>query len=92
MAQTAFQPSVHAQLLQRVFDFSNYGISKTLAESILLLDFTEADAARAQELNCKANEGALTEQEAAELDAYVNISGLLAYWQAKARQALWQLA
>ena len=57
-----------------------------LAESILRLDFPEADAERAEELNAKANEGGLTEDERAELDAYANIGDLLAYWQSKARQ------
>jgi len=61
-------------------------MTKPLAESILALDFPEADAARIDELNCKANEGTLTAEEEAELEIYVNISDLLAYWQSKARQ------
>ena len=59
-----------------------------LAQSILNLDFPDADAARTVELNAKANEGLLTEEETAELEAYVNIGDLLAYWQSKARQVL----
>ena len=57
-----------------------------LAESILALDFPEDAAARIDELNGKANNGALTDAEEAELEAYVNIGDLLAYWQSKARQ------
>lgn len=49
-----------------------------------------ADAARADELNAKSNEGLLTEDERAELEAYVNVGDLLAYWQSKARQLLQQ--
>jgi hypothetical protein len=45
-------------------------------------------------VNCneKANEGLLTPAEAAELEAYVNVGDLLAYWQSKARQAFPQAA
>jgi hypothetical protein len=63
-------------------------MTPALAESILALDFPEEDAARIEELNVRANEGQLTEEEETELEAYVNIGDLLAYWQSKARQAL----
>ena len=88
MAQSAFQPRPHAEVLQRVFDLSGRGMTRPLAERILELDFPDGDAARIEELNVKANEGTLTEEEAAALEAYVNIGDLLAYWQSKARQAL----
>jgi hypothetical protein len=39
------------------------------------------------ELGQRANDGRLTQEEAIELETYVNISDLLAFWQAKARQA-----
>jgi hypothetical protein len=61
---------------------------RPLAESILKLDLPEDAAARMDELSLKANEGVLTDSEEAELDAYVNVNDLLAYWQSKARQAL----
>ena len=67
-------------------------MTKPLAESILALDFPEGDAARIEELNVRANEGTLTDDEQAELEAYVNIGDLLAYWQSKARQTLHQPA
>jgi len=54
-----------------------------LAEGILALDFPEGDAARIEELNVRANEGELTDEEEAELEAYANINDLLAYWQSK---------
>jgi hypothetical protein len=67
-------------------------MTQALAESILALDFPEGDAARIEELNIRANEGDLTDEEEAELEAYTNINDLLAYWQSKARQALRQPA
>lgn len=39
-------------------------------------------------MNEKANEGTLAEDERTELDAYVNVADLLAYWQSEARQHL----
>ena len=67
-------------------------MTPALAESILALAFPDADAARIEELNVRANEGELTDEEEAELEAYTNINDLLAYWQSKARQALHQPA
>jgi hypothetical protein len=61
-----------------------------LAESILALDFPDDAAARIDALNERANEGTLTDAEQVELEAYVNIGDLLAYWQSKARQTLQQ--
>jgi hypothetical protein len=58
----------------------------------LALDFPEEDATRIEELNVRANEGELTDEEEAELEAYANINDLLAYWQSKARQKLQQPA
>ena len=71
---------------------SGHGMTRPLAESILALDFPEGDAARIDELNARANEGTLTSEEEAELEAYINIGDLLAYWQSKARQTLQQPA
>ncbi len=88
MAQISISPAPYAELLRKVFDLPGRGLSRPLAESILLLDFPESEAARAAELNEKANEGLLTEAERDELQAYANIADLLAYWQLKAKQAL----
>jgi hypothetical protein len=62
-------------------------MTPALAEGILALDFPRDDAIRIEELNVRANEGQLTDDEQAELEAYINIGELLAYWQSKARQA-----
>ena len=88
MAGSTFHPKPHIDVLRRVFDLSGHGMTRPLAESILALDFPEGDAARIEELNARANEGTLTDDEQAELEAYVNIGDLLAYWQSKARQTL----
>jgi hypothetical protein len=85
-------PTPNADVFLRVFDLSRGGMTQALAESILALDFPEGDAARIEELNVRANEGDLTDEEEAELEAYTNINDLLAYWQSKARQALHQPA
>ena len=45
---------------------------------------------RIEDLNVKANDGELTDEEETDLEAYANISELLAYWQSKARQKLQQ--
>jgi hypothetical protein len=92
MDRFVYRPKPHADLLLKVFDLSRDGMTRVLAESILSLDFLEGDAARVEELNVKANEGMLTEDESAELEAYINISDLLAYWQSKARQTLQRTA
>ena len=63
-------------------------MTRPLAESIVALDFPAADAARIEYLNARANEGVLSPEDEAELETYVNISDLLAFWQSKARQVL----
>ena len=67
-------------------------MTQALAERIIELDFPESDAHRIEELNGRANEGRLTEDETAELEAYANIADLLAYWHSKARQVLHKTA
>ncbi len=74
--------------LRKGFDLGGHGLSRSLAEDILSLDFPQRDADRLAELSAKANEGALTEAEEVELEAYINVGDLLAFWQWKARQVL----
>ena len=92
MAKVKFSPKPYADVLLRVFDLPGRGMTRALAESLLALDFPEGDAARIEELNVRANEGELTDEEEAEMEAYTNINDLLAYWQSKARRALQQPA
>jgi hypothetical protein len=90
MARLNFSPKPHVQLLLRVFDLPRRGMSTALAEGILALDFPDQDVVRIEELNAKANDGELNDEEETELEAYANISELFAYWQSKARQTLQQ--
>lgn len=90
MSQPTFQVKPYAQVLRSVFDIPGRGMPVALADSLLTLDFTEDDFARIEVLNRKANDGTLTDDESAELEAYVNIGDLLAYWQSKARQIIHQ--
>ncbi len=80
--------AAHADFLQRVFDIAGKGMQPPLAESILGLDFSDSDSRRIAELNEKANEGTLNEDEQAELEAFISIGDLLALWQLKARRVL----
>ncbi len=82
------EPSRYTQLLQRVFDLTGCGLNSDRARWLLDLDFPEADYDRIQFLNEKANEGTLSDEERAELDAYVNVGDLLACWQSQAREFL----
>jgi hypothetical protein len=88
MTEARFHVKPYAEVLRRVFDLPGTGMTRPLAESILALDFPDEEAARIEELSCKANEGLLTVEEEVELEAYVDIENLLAYWQSKARQSL----
>lgn len=90
MSQSTFQAKPYAQVLRSVFDIPGRGMSVALADSLLTLDFTDEDFARIEVLNGKANDGSLTDEESAELEAFVNIGDLLADWQSKARQAIHQ--
>jgi hypothetical protein len=88
MAQRSNSSAPYADHLGKVFDLTGRGLSRPIAESILSLAFPESDAARAAELNEKANDGTLTDAEREELQVYANVADLLAYWQLKAQQAL----
>ena len=68
----------------RLFDLPGRGMTRSLADRFLALGFPQEDAARIQQLAGKANEALLTEEEEAELDAYVIVNHLLSYWQSKA--------
>jgi hypothetical protein len=90
MVQPDLRAAVHAEVLRKVFDPSGRGLTRPLAESILALDFEDRDAERIEELNSKANEGTLCDEDLAELEAYIGVSDLLALWQSRARRALEQ--
>ena len=88
MSSTAFHPKPVAEVLRSVFDLTGHGMTQPLAETILSIDFPKDIAARMDDLGVKANEGTLTSQETEELEAYLHVEDLLAYWHAGARQFL----
>ena len=57
-------------------------------DSILALDFTQADHDRMNALAAKAQSGALSKAEDEELDNYLRVGDLLAIMQSKARRTL----
>jgi hypothetical protein len=77
--------AAHSDVGPGVFDLSRHGTNWSLADRILSLGFPEEDATRIKQLNGKANQAILTEEEEAELEAYIIVNDLLAYWQSKAQ-------
>ena len=63
-------------------------MSPELARFVLDLDFPPGDHARFEELSAKAQAGALTPDEAAELDNYLHVDNLLAILRLKAERSL----
>ena len=78
----------HADILPGVSDLSGGTMARSLADMILALGFPEEEAARVEQLNGKATEDRLTEEEEAELEAYIITNKLLTYWQSRAHQTL----
>jgi hypothetical protein len=79
-----FEPVIWARLIQAPKE----PISPEAAHYLLSIDFSEVDDARMQELMDKSNDGALTSNEKAELDGYVNIANVLSVMHSQARVAL----
>lgn len=63
-------------------------LSKDAAREFLRLHLAGDDRARVRELSAKANEGALTPEEARELDHYLSVGRALEFIKAKARLSL----
>jgi hypothetical protein len=83
-ASVDFEPVIWARLILA----PRAPISAEAAQYLLSIDFSEADDARMQELMDKSNEGALTSDEKAELEGYVNIANVLSVMHSQARVAL----
>ena len=58
------------------------------ARYLLALDFDQADRERMNALAAKAREGALSPDEASEIDSYRHVGHLVALLQSKARRSL----
>jgi hypothetical protein len=78
--------------LERIFegliDPKQGGFSAALAQHVLALKFNEEQVARYEALAYKNQDGTLTPDELAELDAYVTANTFLMVLQSKARRSL----
>jgi hypothetical protein len=77
-------------IFEAVIQPQNGDFSRQLAQHIIGLKFTEAQAARYEDLASRHQEGALNEDEIAELDAFVTANTFLMIIQSKARRSLMQ--
>ena len=62
--------------------------SEEMARQILGIHFSPADHARYEELSAKAQEGALSPDERAELEDFLNLNDLLIVLKTKAESSL----
>ena len=72
----------------RLIGTPQVAIAPDVARYFLSMKFSEADHARMQELVDKSSEGTLTDDEAAELNGYVNVANVLAVMHSRSRVAL----
>ena len=63
-------------------------MTSAAARELLRLHLAEGDTTRVRELSAKANHGTLADEEAEELDHYLNVGRALEYLKAKARLSL----
>ena len=75
-------------ILERVINPERGDFSAELARHVLALDFPPRDHERYQALSAKVSEGALDEQERAELEEYLDVNDFLTLMKAKARISL----
>jgi len=76
------------EIFRRVIEPEQGTFSKELARYVINLDFHDADHARYEALSAKAQEGALSQPEADELDGYLQVDSLLAILRLKAERSL----
>jgi hypothetical protein len=79
-----------ADILKRVIAPERGGFLPEHAQYVLSLGFSAEEQSRYLELSAKAQEGALTEDEQAELDEFLSVNALLMILQSKARVSLKQ--
>jgi hypothetical protein len=77
-----------ATIFRRVIDPERGTMSPELARFVLDLDFPAEDHARFEELSDKAQTGALSAEEARELDNYLHVDNLLTILRLKAERSL----
>ena len=78
----------HSTILDHVIAPNHGDLAEEVARYLLTLDFPASDQARYALLSEKAQAGALTESERAELDDYLHVNDFLTIVQAKARASL----
>jgi len=76
------------QIFRRVIEPETGSFSPELAQIVLDLDFRGEDHTRYEALSAKAQEGALSAEEADELDGYLHVDSLLAILRLKAERSL----
>jgi hypothetical protein len=79
---------IRASILERVIEPARGGFSAEFAREVLKFGFPPADHARYTQLSAKAQNSSLTEEEAAELDDYLNVNDFLTILKAKAEASL----
>jgi hypothetical protein len=75
-------------ILDRLIFPAHSDLPADAARYLLALDFDEADRERMNALAAKAQEGALSPDEAIEIDSYRHVGHLVALLQSKARRSL----
>ena len=77
-----------ASALERIFRSAHGDFPADLAAYLLKLDFPPEDHARYQQLSERAQQGALSKEDAEELDALLIANDVLSILQSKARASL----
>jgi hypothetical protein len=75
-------------ILDRLIAAGRQELPADAARYLLAIDFAPADRERMNELAGKAQDGTLSQEDAAELENYRHVSHLLALLQSKARKSL----
>ena len=77
-----------AAILKRLIEPEKDDFATETAHDILRLNFRQDDLNRMDELAAKAREGAIGDEERAEIENYEHVGHLLALLQSKARNSL----
>jgi hypothetical protein len=84
MSSHVANANTEAAILSRLIE-AGQDLSQSAAEYLLSIRFNDRDIERMNELSQKARDGALSEDEEAELDSYIHVGNLISIMQAKAR-------
>jgi hypothetical protein len=80
--------SKRTSILESLIEPEEGSFSPELARYVLSLGFSEKQQARCQTLSRKARSGKLSEEEAGELDEFIEANSLLIVLKSKARRSL----